>query len=181
MQQSNQNSNEHLIVQVKSGDKVALAQLVKRWHKPFCNKAFWLVKNKSVAKDIAQESWQVIIQKINDLKDPSQFKSWAFRIVSNKSLDHLRHKARERVKLQDYNIETEEWPIDNENLKEKQKRELLEAIQRLTINQQVVIRLFYLESYSLKEISLQLDISVGTVKSRLFHAREQLKIIIKEH
>ena len=61
-----------LIEAYKLGDKTALTTLVKRWHKLFCNKAYWLVKDKDAAKDIAQESWTVIINKIESLKNPNQ-------------------------------------------------------------------------------------------------------------
>ena len=74
MQNSHQKTDELLIIQIQSGNKQALTPLVKRWHQPFCNKAYWLVKDKAVAKDIAQESWQIIINKIDHLKDVSQFK-----------------------------------------------------------------------------------------------------------
>ena len=53
------------------------------------------------------------------------------------------------------------------------------AISELSENQQMVLRLFYKEDYSLNEMSDILEISVGTVKSRLFHAREELKTILK--
>lgn len=69
---------------------MVLAVLVGRWHKLFYNKAYWLVKDKDTAKDIAQESWTVIIKKIDSLKDSKQFKYWAYRIVHNKSTDWLR-------------------------------------------------------------------------------------------
>ncbi len=56
---------------------------------------------------------------------------------------------------------------------------LQQAIKSLPNNQQIVLRLFYTQEYSLLEIGNILDISVGTVKSRLFHAREKLKTILK--
>ena len=55
----------------KAADKMAMAVLVGRWHKLFYNKAYWLVKDKDTAKDIAQESWTVIIKKTDSLKDSS--------------------------------------------------------------------------------------------------------------
>lgn len=179
MQNPNKEIDKLLVVQIQSGDKVALEQLVKRWHKQFCNKAYWLVNDKAVAKDIAQESWRIIIDKIEGLKDPSQFKSWALRIVSNKSLDYLRLKGRERQNLQNYKVENVEIEPYEENL--ELKRKLLKAIQGLPVNQQIVIRLFYTESYSLKQMSAMLKISMGTVKSRLFHAREHLKKELKNN
>ena len=61
------------------------------------------------------------------------------------------------------------------------KRKLLNAIQDLPKGKQDIIRLFYVEEYSLKEISSFLQIPIGTVKSRLFKAREKLKSIMKSY
>ena len=86
-----------LVLQFQSGDKKALPELVKRWHKQFCNKAYWLVKDKNVAKDIAQVSWKTIINKIDSLNDVNSFGGWAMRIVYTKSLDWLRAEAKEKL------------------------------------------------------------------------------------
>ena len=176
------NTDKHidarLVEAYQSGNKEALAALVKRWHLLFCKKAFWIVKDADLSKDIAQESWQTIMDKINTLKDRSSFGSWALRIVYSKSLDHLRTKSRERVRLKDLAIEqitNNNETDDNESVKKR----LLIAVKKLPEQQQSVIRLFYTEDYSLKEISKTLNISTGTVKSRLFHAREKLKQQLK--
>jgi RNA polymerase sigma-70 factor (ECF subfamily) len=179
MNKKQQLTDSKLVLEYQSGNAKALNELVKNWHKTFCEKAFWLVKDADVAKDIAQDSWRIIINKINHLKNPDSFGSWALRIVYTKSLDWLNTKKRMNNHLQDYKQEQEilmtEETADNENLKST----LLSTIKTLPEHQQVVIRLFYVEDYSLKEISNFLDISVGTTKSRLFHAREKLKQTIK--
>lgn len=157
-----------------SGDKKSLAILVKRWHKAFCDKAYWLVKDKDVAKDIAQESWSTIIDKLENLNDPKRFKYWALRIVCNKSTDWLRLQTKQQKRTVDYvgDIENNQsQSIENEGL----KKALLAAINELSNNQRMIIQLFYIENYSLKQISELLEISVGTAKSRLFYAREKLK------
>ncbi|WP_298759891.1 RNA polymerase sigma factor [uncultured Psychroserpens sp.] len=178
-------TNTHIDVELieayKSGNQNAMAQLVKRWHVIFCKKAFWIVKDADLSKDIAQDSWQVIMEKLHVLQKPSSFKSWAFRIVYSKSLDALRQQQKEQVKGETYkreqiSLEYNNEENDNALLKEK----LLKAILTLPMQQQHIIKLFYVESYSLKEISDLLSISVGTVKSRLFHAREKLKLILKD-
>jgi RNA polymerase sigma-70 factor (ECF subfamily) len=138
-----------------------------------------LTKDSDLSKDIAQDCWKLIIDKIEDLKDPKSFKSWAFRIVYSKSLDALRHNQRKRNELQSYGYnqsEVEEDPIDNSDL----QMNLLKQINELPEAQQVVLKLFYVEDYSLKEIGKLLNISVGTAKSRLFHAREKLKMNFKK-
>lgn len=167
-----------LIVAYQSGDKSAMASLVKRWHLEFCNKANWLVKDPDLSKDIAQECWRTIMDKLYTLEKPESFKSWAFRIVYSKSIDVLREQSRKRTKEFDLNENQSnilEQDQDDTHLKDM----LLRAVQQLPQHQQVVIRLFYTEDYSLKEISQLLNISLGTTKSRLFHAREKLKLIIK--
>ncbi len=167
-----------LVEAFQSGEKKALATLVKRWHLTFCKKAYWIVKDADLSKDIAQDTWQTIIAKIDTLKDTSSFGSWALRIVYSTSLDVLRTKSTERFKqeefVKDQNTMAEE-DVDNTAI----KRKLLLAIQDLPEQQQQVIKLFYVEEYSLKEISKTINISLGTAKSRLFYAREKLKTILK--
>ncbi|WP_452228359.1 RNA polymerase sigma factor [Lacinutrix sp. MEBiC02404] len=168
-----------LVEAFQSGKKEALTILVKRWHLIFCEKAFWLVKDADIAKDIAQDSWQTIIAKIETLRDASSFGSWALRIVYSKSLDVLRRKNNERFKNEEYGKDRDiiaEDVSDSTSLKKK----LLRAIQDLPEQQQLVIKLFYLEEYTLKEISEALDISPGTTKSRLFYAREKLRLLINK-
>ncbi len=176
--ETERSTDEKLVEAYKLGDEKALATLVKRWHKSFCDKAYWMVKDKDAAKDIAQESWATIIGKIDTLNEPKQFKYWALRIVCNKSTDWLRLLAKKRNNTVSYNIEIKD---DSTNYSENEplKKVLIDSIHKLPADQKMVIRLFYIESYSLKQISDLLDISVGTAKSRLFHAREKLKTILK--
>ena len=169
-----------LVEAYKAGDTNALNALVKRWHIAFCKKAYWIVKDADLSKDIAQETWRIVIDKIDHLKDVGSFGSWALRIVCTKSFDALRVQSRKQSK--EYELSknqptaAEEVEVEEEAL----KRLLLKAITQLSKQQQLVIRLFYTEEYSLKDISKTLNISVGTVKSRLFHAREKLKLILKQ-
>lgn len=169
---------ESLVTQYRTGDVLALQKLVKLYHRSFCEKAYWYTKNAEASKDIAQESWKSIMNNMNALKDPSSFKSWALRIVFTKAMDWLRNNQREKNKLKDYHKDVD---IDDDEIIENDtlKKELSSAIKLLSIEQQTVLKLFYVEDYGLKEISSVLEISVGTVKSRLFHAREKLKEHLK--
>ena len=169
-----------LVIQFQSGNANALTELVKRWHKRFCEKAYWILKDADQSKDVAQDSWKTIMAKIKDLKDPSSFGGWAMRIVYSKSLDAIRERNRIRVKQGNY---AKEQPVKTEPVEDNSqlKLELLKAIKELSVNHQMVIKLFYVEDYSLNQISYLLNISVGTAKSRLFHAREKLKLILKHN
>ena len=166
-----------LVLQYLSGSKKAFSLLVKRYNSKMCNHAYWFIYDKDIAKDIVQDSWGIIIKKLPYLKKPNSFGSWAMQIVTRKSIDYLNKNNRDREKLKDYYNEPK---VDNDlDHKESDLIKVHEAIKGLPQDQQVVLRLFYLEEYSLKEISEILDKSEGTVKSRLYHAREKLKTILK--
>jgi len=171
-------SDKYLIERFLGGDKSMLAILVKKWHKIFCEKAYWILRDKDLSKDVAQDCWMIIIKGLPTLKNTESFKSWALRIVYTKSIDA--HKRRSKD-LQNLNqIDKNTYSDSNEKEDQKAlKNKLLIAIKGLSKEKQDIIRLFYVEEYSLKEISSFLKIPIGTVKSRLFKARENLKSIIQ--
>lgn len=175
MNKSHRDLDAKLVKAYQSGNADALVALVKLWHQTFCEKAYWVVKDRDLAKDIAQDCWQVIIKNMISLKEANSFGGWALRIVYTKSIDAL--NARNKKLQMDIAIKNEQADIaaDQPINDEKQKAVLLKAISELSVNQQMVIKLFYVQDYSLKQISELLKISEGTVKSRLFHARETLK------
>jgi len=174
-------TDKYLIESYVSGDKSALAILVKRWHRIFCERAYWVLKDKNLSKDVAQESWIIIIKKLHYLKNPERFKSWALRIIYTKAIDALKKRTRERQDLK--SIPGKENSTSAKEVEERMvlKEKLLTAIQDLPKEKQDIIRLFYVEEYSLREISAFLQIPVGTVKSRLFKAREKLKSLLKSY
>jgi RNA polymerase sigma factor (sigma-70 family) len=171
-------SDSFLVLDFKSGNEQALVLLVERWHKILCEKAFWVLKDADLSKDVAQECWKMVILNINNLKDPNSFGGWISRIVYRKSLDVLNANKRANETKEAYGHQQVGTILDND-FNEFNEKLLLKAIKALPYNQQAVIHLFYLESYSLKEISKLLDLSTGTVKSRLFKARELLKQTLK--
>ncbi len=167
-----------LIQQYRKGNTAVLQILVKRYHKVFCEKAYWVTRDKELAKDIAQESWITIIDKMDRLRNADLFKNWAFRIVYTKAIDNIKHKNKALKDLAVFGITELDNPSSNEENQDIQIK-LLKAIRELPKEKQDIIRLFYVEAYSINEISAFLKIPVGTVKSRLFKAREKLKLILK--
>ena len=166
-----------LVLQYRAGDKKALGLLVQRHHKKFCSHAYWYTHDYEASKDIVQDSWGTILKKLDNLRDPNRFSSWALRIVIRKSLDFLNKNKDNREKSKQYHQSRDESIYIVEENPDLER--LKKAIKDLPIDQQIVLRLFYTQEYPLREISDILDISEGTVKSRLFHAREKLKTILK--
>ncbi|GAA3518175.1 sigma-70 family RNA polymerase sigma factor [Aquimarina addita] len=170
-----------LVLQYQSGNKKAAGLLVKRWHKKLCKQAYWYTNDIDAAKDIAQDSWTTILTKINNLKEPNRFGNWALTIVNRKSIDWLRKNEKELINRGRYMYETNISNTETNTVDDTKYiiTQLKNVIKELSIDQQIVLNLFYLESYNIKEISEIIDVSPGTVKSRLFTAREKLKQIFK--
>ncbi|MFK7771811.1 MAG: RNA polymerase sigma factor [Saprospiraceae bacterium] len=179
MNKKQNHTDRFLILQYLEGNTSMLPILVKRYHKIFCKKAYWVTKDKEMAKDIAQESWIIIINKLHTLEQIDSFKNWAFRIIYTKAIDAVKQRNKESINLESVEIikSDTQTSIDKRNLIQI---ELLKAIRKLPKEKQDIIRLFYTEEYSILEISDFLKIPIGTVKSRLFKAREKLKSILKK-
>ncbi len=174
-----------LVMQYQNGDKKAFSLLVKRWHTKLCKQAFFYTKDIDISKDIVQDSWNVIIKRMAGLKEPNSFGTWALTIVNRKAIDWVRKNKRNKEKLHTYyenskvnhdrEINNNNIEDDYNNINDDNTKIILNSIKKLPENQQVILGLFYVEEYSILQISNILTISKGTVKSRLFYAREKLK------
>ncbi|KZS41161.1 RNA polymerase subunit sigma [Aquimarina aggregata] len=177
---TNKTYDSLLVLRYQSGSKKAFAILVKRWHAKLCKQAYWYTKDIEVSKDIAQDSWRVILLKIKMLKDPNSFGSWALMIVNRKAIDWLRKQNKEQERLRNYTHYCNNVVNDiTENDTQEAIIVLRKAINKLPNTQQQVLNLFYTEEYSVRQISEIMGVSTGTIKSRLFTAREKLKSILK--
>lgn len=172
-----------LVLQFKNGSKNAFTLLVKRWNVKLFNQAFWYLKDADLANDIVQECWSTILKKIHSLNEPNNFGSWAMKIAISKSLDHLRKRKKEEYKLHEYHelkqIHYNTGKFNENNNYNTTSEMVMNCIKELPEQQQVVLRLFYIQEYKLHEIAEILSVSKGTVKSRLFYAREKLKSLLK--
>ncbi|MCL6266492.1 RNA polymerase sigma factor [Flagellimonas myxillae] len=168
-----------MVLEYQAGNKKSLSILVNRHHNRLCRHSFRYTQDVEASKDIVQDAWRIIIKKINTLREPNSFSYWATRIVTRKSLDYINQRKKDqgnlKVLAESQTIAAREDPTGNERI-----HGLLKGIKALPDNQQMVLRLFYTEGYSLREITEILDISIGTAKSRLYHAREKLKKILKD-
>ncbi len=171
-----------LVLQCQSGNKKAMTLLIKRWHARLCKQAYWYTHDLEVSKDIAQDSWSKILLKIDSLKDPNSFGSWALTIVTRNAISWLRKHKKEVENLNIYHKEHHKTSTQDHNHDDKEKTLALlkKAIKKLSIDQQMVLNLFYIEEYTVKQISEIVNVSTGTIKSRLFTAREKLKLILKK-
>jgi len=165
--------DEILVMDCQSGSVKALDILVSRWQKRLWCYAYNLTGNSEAAWDITQESWLGIIKGLRKLHDPAKFRSWAYRITTNKSIDWM--KKTKSVKQ----ISIEE--IEEHQSSQKKDTGVKELLEKLDMRKKVVLSLYCFEQLSVPEISAALKIPKGTVKSRLYSARKELKELYQKH
>tara|TARA_R110001592_G_scaffold94814_2_gene273951 strand:+ start:3979 stop:4527 length:549 start_codon:yes stop_codon:yes gene_type:complete len=174
---SNQIFDELLVLRCQDKDQTAVGLLWKRWQPKVLSWSYGFLKDQDQAYEIAQESWVSIIKGIHKLKDPALFRFWAYKIVQRRAADWIKQQQRERNSVYQFEVEnvspSEAEPQDQMEL-------MLVAIHDLPEQHQQVLRLFYLEKTPIKIIAQILDKPEGTVKSSLYHAREQLKKKLKK-
>lgn len=166
--------DEILVMDCQSGSVKALEALVSRWQKRLWQYAYKLTGNTEGAWDVTQESWFGIIRGLNKLDDPTCFKTWAYRIVTNKSRDWRKEQIKKRQPPDEFEICCNK----DQTAESKDNKSDIETIMsRLPIECRTVLTLYYLDELSVPNISDVLNVPQGTVKSRLYTARKEFKRI----
>ena len=168
--------DEYLVVSARLGDRRALGRLASRWQTKLLVHAWRLTGEEQAALDAVQEGWIEIIRGIGRLDDARAFPAWAYRIVTRRCARHVHRAVRGRRLEAAAAAEAclsaapaEEITSDRDVQRARQ------AIRDLPPAQQAVVALFYLEELSVGEVAAALDVPVGTVKTRLMHARLKLR------
>lgn len=167
--------DEYLVVSARLGDRTALGRLAARWQKRLLVHAWRLTRDGPAAQDAVQEAWVEIVRGIGRLQDSAAFPAWAYRIVTRRCARHIRRAQRGRrldaaLAAEAAVSASEETGPDVDLVRR--------ALRGLPPEQQAAVALFYLEEMSVGEVAAALDVPVGTVKTRLMHARFKLRTAI---
>lgn len=187
------NSEEELIQAAQKGNLEAYEVLISQYEKKIYALCLNLLKNSEEAYDAAQEVCIKLWKQLSTFKGQSKLSTWIYRMTTNQCLDILRKNKRkgqeislfldeesgEEEKLTD---QTAIWQDISSHMEEKELGEVLkQGIGELKEDYRVIIVLRDIEQRSYEEISDILDISLGTVKSRLSRARSTLKKILEQN
>jgi RNA polymerase sigma-70 factor (ECF subfamily) len=176
--------DELLIKRAQQGESNALEQLIYACEKRVYNISYRFMGNEADAYDMAQESLIKIYKGISSFKGESSLSSWVYRLTVNTCMDGLRKRKHTPVSLE-YSMEMgvpfedtlsetpEEQVLSLERAEDVQK-----AINLLSEAYKAVIIMRDIDGYSYEEISELLEISVGTVKSRINRGREKLRELL---
>lgn len=154
------------VIRAQKGNREVFVRLIKAAEPSMYRVAKSFLKSDTECADAIQETILKAFQAIRSLKEPGYFKTWLIRILINVCQRML--KTNKQVIPM---AELVERAYDSEM---QMGLELWEAVRSLEEELRVVVTLFYIEDLALKDIALMLDMPEGTVKSRLYRAREKL-------
>ena len=161
-----------LIIAARNGDSPAFEELVRRFQDMAVGYAYALLGDWQEAEDAAQDAFISAYCGLVKLREAAAFPGWFRRIVYTQAQRRLRAKERAWVSLES----VAELPVAGPALTiERGQDELWTSIDSLPAAQRSVLLLYYMNDFSQKEIASFLEIPLGTVKTRLHHARKQLK------
>ena len=179
-----------LIVKCQKGDYDAFEVLIDKYNERAYAVAFGVMGNHHDASDMTQESFIKVYKNIGKFNFRSSFNTWLYRIVKNTCIDELRKKKRKKVVSLDAGIEGDDGDyfmqvVDEKadiqaKLESEETTELVwSALEKLNEKHRSVLVLADIKGYDYLEISRMLDLPLGTVKSRISRARENMAEILK--
>jgi RNA polymerase sigma factor (sigma-70 family) len=178
-----------IISSALAGDQRAYAKLVDKHRSAIFHIINRIVRNDEVARDLVQETFMKAFSSLASYRSEYRFSTWLYKIAANSSIDHLRKKRIQALSL-DRPMETEDGSVgmdipdysydpERELVKKQQRFSIEEAIESLPDKYREVIIYRHKDDKSYDEIADLLGIPVGTVKARIFRARELLKKKLK--
>ena len=181
-----------LVKRTRQGDLEAYDELVRRYQERIYATVYHMTANHEDANDLAQEAFIKAFHALKSFKGGSSFYTWVYRIAVNKTINFLkqrRNKAQMSLNDLDFNAEhdpdlvalvSDKTPRREVNLAELQEK-LNSAMQRLSEPHRMVVTLHDVQGLSHEEIAEIMECNIGTVRSRLFYARQQLQGYLSDY
>ncbi len=172
------------------GDQKAFAALMDLYREPLYYMLLKMTNSSIEADDLTIEAFGKAFKAIDNYTPDYAFSTWLFRIASNNCIDHIRKKRAATVSIDNLytNVEGEVVGINvvsdaldpESNVIAQQRNDMMRAVvKKLKPHYKVLVEKRYFEEKSYEEIASELDMPIGTVKAKLFRAREFLYDILK--
>jgi RNA polymerase sigma-70 factor (ECF subfamily) len=181
-----------LVQRATAGDLDAFDELIRRYQVRIYTTVYNMTGNHEDANDLVQEAFIRAYNALGSFKGDSSFYTWVYRIAVNKTLNFLKsRKTRSAMSLNDLDLNAEnhpdlvafisdKTPRRDADLSELQEK-LNEALLKLSDTHRMVVVLHDVQGVSHEEIARIMDCNIGTVRSRLFYARQQLQSLLASY
>lgn len=167
-----------LVVRCRLGDRIAFEELVARCQPELRGFLYRMLLDHHAADDLAQEVWLDVFRGISSLNDTEAFMPWLYRVAHRRLCRRWRRRPEPVCPLDERDFD----PAATEPIEfsAEEARELHRAIDQLSAEHREVVLLRFMKEMSYQEISQVLNCPVGTVRSRLHHARAALRSLLEK-
>ena len=183
-----------VVALAQQGRETAYRELLRRYERPVLSLVFRMVHDRTVAEDLAQDTFIKVLNNIDRYRPEFKFSSWLFKIANNVAIDHLRKRQLNTISIDgsphaataaEVAATSIELADPGESaLAELEAKELGSSIERaiaqLRPEYRSCILLRHVEGRSYEEIAATLDLPLGTVKTFIHRARHQLRELLSE-
>jgi RNA polymerase sigma-70 factor (ECF subfamily) len=182
-------TDQEIVVLARGGEEAAYRELVRRYERPLFSLLYRMVRDRELAEDLAQETFVKALNAIESYRPEYKFSSWIFKIANNAAIDHLRRRELDTLSLEGSpHAETpeaieatvlqigdrQESPLDEVEAREL-GGEIEAAIAKLRPEYRSCILLRHVEGRAYEEIAEILGLPLGTVKTYIHRARNELR------
>jgi len=185
-------TDQEIVTAARRGEETAYRELVRRYERPVFSLIYRMVRNRELAEDLAQETFIKVLNALDSYRPEYKFSSWVFKIANNAAIDHLRRRELDTLSLEGsphadtpQMVEATALQIGDRSetaLEEVANRELggeiERAIAKLRPEYRTCILLRHVEGRAYEEIAEILNLPLGTVKTYIHRARNELRIAL---
>jgi len=185
-------TDQEVVARSREGDEAAYRELIRRYERPVFSLIFRMVRDREIAEDLSQETFIKVLNAISTYRPEFKFSSWVFKIANNTAIDHLRRRELDTLSLEGsphaatpeameataLQLGTERAsPLDDVASREL-GGEIEIAINRLRPEYRSCILLRHVEGRAYEEIADILGLPLGTVKTYIHRARNELRVML---
>lgn len=168
-----------MVVRLQQGETKVEDEIYKVFHKQVYGHIFRKISNHDETERLVKVVFNEIQENIGTLRNPAAFVGWCKRIVINKSNDYLREKYRKENKIRRESKKRSSAKYVVRRLTQEEKELLNSKLEEIPQKQARVMQLHYIDEMPLEAIAQELNIPLGTVKSRLHYGRLAFRQLVR--
>jgi RNA polymerase sigma-70 factor (ECF subfamily) len=170
-----------LLQRVAGGDRNAFSELYRRLQRPLFGYLMKLVRDREMVEDVLNETMMEVWRQASRFEGRSSVNTWVFSIAHHRAVSRLRKKRETPLDEEQAAAIEDEAPTPDQTAMSGDMTRLLGTLmEQLSFEHREILHLAYYQEFSVQEIADALDLPANTVKTRMFYARQRLKVLLEK-
>ena len=170
-----------LLQRVAAGDRNAFSELYHRLQRPLFGYLMKLVREREMVEDVLNETMMEVWRQAARFEGRASVNTWVFSIAHHRAVSRLRKKRETPLDEEQAAAIEDEAPTPDENAISGDMSRLIGTLmEQLSFEHREILHLAYFQEFSVQEIAEALDLPANTVKTRMFYARQRLKVLLEK-